>query len=190
MFQKWLDRNNLSDYSFSTRLFPPASDRAFWKKTIGEEVISEAEAYLGYSWPLIRATQFMEFQFSGNRLVQEIPHFARRFALTTLFLGELSEGNGRFLPDITDGIFLICEESFWGLSAHNITARKKDLLPRADDPYIDLFAAETAELLVVIYHVLYEELKNFCPLILDRIEYELDRRILTPYQNHFDFQSQ
>ncbi|MBR2634772.1 MAG: heparinase II/III-family protein [Clostridia bacterium] len=187
MFQKWLEHNKLSDYFFSTRLFPPASDRAFWEKTIGKEAASEAEAYLGYSWPLILATQFMEFQISGNRLVQEIPHFARRFALTALFLGELSEGKGRFLPDITDGIFLICEESYWGLSAHNITARKKDLLPRADDPYIDLFAAETAELLAVIYHVLYEELKNFCPLILDRIEYELDRRILTPYQNHYDF---
>lgn len=186
MFQNWLNDHSFSDYSF-TRLFPPASDRAFWEACMGKEQIATAEQYLGYEWPLIRATQFMEYHKSGNRLAQERPHFDRRCVLMALFFGELAEHRNRFLPDIVDGIFAICEESYWGLSAHNSVLRKKDLLPRADDPYIDLFAAETAELLAVIYHVSYAELKEFCPLILERIEYELDRRIVTPYLNHIDF---
>lgn len=187
MFRKWLSENDLSAYRFDCRLFPPASDREFWDKVTGKVQVSAAEQYLGYEWPLIRATQFMEFQKSGDRLAQETPHFARRQALLDLFLGELAEYKGRFLPDICDGIFLICEETYWGLSAHSPITRSGELIPSASDPYIDLFAAETAELITVIYHILGEELRKFCPPLTERIEYELDRRIVTPYLTHGDF---
>ena len=75
MFRKWLKEHDISDISFDTRLFPKASDRAFWEKYVGEKDIRASEKYLGYEWPLMRATQFMEFQKSGNRLAQENPHF-------------------------------------------------------------------------------------------------------------------
>lgn len=187
MFRKWLKEHDISDISFDTRLFPKASDRAFWEKYVGEKDIRASEKYLGYEWPLMRATQFMEFQKSGNRLAQENPHFARRRALIILFMGELAEYKGRFLPDICDGIFLICEETYWGLSAHSPIIRWDELIPDASDPYIDLFAAETAELLSLILHILGDELKAFCPPLITRIEYELDRRIVTPYLTHGDF---
>lgn len=187
MFTQWLNENRLSEFDFSKRLFPPAADRTFWQDVIGDSHICRAEKYLGYEWPLIRATQFMEFQKSGNRIVQEDPHFARRKALITLIMGELAEYKGRFLPDICDGVFLICEETFWGLSAHYTLVKRGQLIPDADDPYIDLFSAETAELLSVVYHIFYEELAAFCPPLVHRIEYELDRRIVTPYLNRGDF---
>lgn len=187
MFRKWLREHDISGISFDSRLFPKASDRAFWEKYLGAKEIAEAENYLGYEWPLMRATQFMEFQKSGDRLAQEKPHFARRTALLSLFLGELAEHKGRFLPDICDGIFLICEETYWGLSAHFPITRTDDLLPSASDPYIDLFAAETGELLAVVFHILGEELRKFCPPLCERVEYELDRRIVVPYLTHGDF---
>lgn len=187
MFREWLTEHDLAGISFDERLFPPASDRAFWEAVTSEKQVRDAEKYLGYEWPLIRATQFMEFQKSGNRLVQETPFFSRRLALLNLFLGEIAEHKGRFLPDICDGIFLICEETHWGVAAHSPISRPKDLIPCASDPYIDLFAAETAELLTVIRHVLGEEIRAFCPPLTERIEYELDRRMVTPYLNHCDF---
>lgn len=186
MLKKWLNDNKISDFSFSTRLFPKADDREFWKKALNEELVKTAEEYLGCEWPQIRATQYMEFQKSGDRLTQEDPHFARRQALLILFIGELAEHKGRFLPDICDGIFALCEESFWGLSAH-IQATKRHFLPDSVNHYIDLFAAETAELLSVIYHIMYDELKEYCPELLERMEYELDQRIIQSYLAHTDF---
>ncbi len=187
MFKAWLEDHKMSDYPLNQRLFPTCSDRAFWEKTIPQSYIKEAEAYLGYEWPLIRATQYMEFYKSGNRLVQETPSFDRRRALIALFLGELAEDKGRFLPDLVDGLFAICEETFWGVSAHRSITRGGELLPSAGDPYIDLFAAETAEAISVIYHILYDRLQAFCPPIIERIEYELDRRIVKPYIDRGDF---
>ncbi len=186
MFKKWLENNSFTDISFG-RLFEKAENRDYWNRFLGKKQIENAEKYLGYEWPMIRATQFMEFHKSGDRLAQETPFFARRYALLDLVLGELAEYKGRFMPDIVDGIFAICEETYWGLSAHSSVARKYDLIPSASEPYIDLIVAETGELISVIYHIFYDEIKKFCPELLERIEYELDRRIVTPYINHCDY---
>lgn len=187
MFNKWICDNCISDFSLSARLFPSASDRDFWEKVISKDYINVAEKYLDYEWPMIRASQFMAFEKCDNRAAQEQPHFERRRVLLTFFLAELKERKGRFLPDLCDGIFLICEETFWGLSAHMVFVEGSHLLPHTTEQYIDLFAAETAELLAVIYHILYEDIKEYCAELLTRIEYELERRIITPYLNHTEF---
>lgn len=187
MFKHWMNENKISDFTFSTRLFPKACDRAFWEKSIDEIFVKYAEEHLGCEWPTIRATQYMAFQTSGDRKAQENPHFKRRLSLLTLFVGELKEHKGRFLPDICDGIFAICEETFWGLSAHVQQMLPAQMLPYFREQYIDLNAAETGELISVIYHILYDEIKDYCPPLLSRMEYELDRRIIKPYMEHTDF---
>ncbi len=187
MFKRWLENNNISDISFDTPLFEKASNRDYWNGILTDTQIKIAEKYIGFEWPIIRASQYIDFRKMGDRMLQEKPHFARRYALLYLFIGELAEYKGRFLPDIIDGIFAICEESYWGLSAHYPITRQSELLPSASDPYIDLFAAETAELLSVIYHMMYDELYEYCPPIVERLEYELERRIVTPYINRGDF---
>ena len=118
---------------------------------------------------------------------QERPHFSRRNALVNLLLGELCEYKGRFIPDIVDGLFLICEETYWGVSAHYPIPIKTDKLPDAQNCYIDLFAAETAATVALCYYLLYDELYDYCPDILLRVEYEMKRRILDPYLAHTDF---
>ncbi|MBQ1217839.1 MAG: heparinase II/III family protein [Clostridia bacterium] len=187
MFQTWLKQHDLRDITFLPRIFPSASDRAFWEKHTTEAQIRNAEALLGYEWPLIRASQYMEFHRSGNRLAQEDPHFARRRALITLFFGEVAENKGRFLPDLCDGLFLICEETYWGLSAHSAPTRSGDTIPNAADPHLDLFSAQTAENVAMIYHILGDSIRKYCPRLMDRIEYEMDRRIIQPYLNHADY---
>lgn len=188
MFRKWLSENNIKDYDLTKPLYPKASDREFWSTKIGADAVKAAEKYLGYNWPLVRATQFMEFEISGNRTAQENPHFARRNALAALILGELAEYNGRFLPDIVDGLFAICEESYWGLSAHKAYyGHKSTYLPNMNDPFIDLFAAETAATLAVINYLFKDAFSEFCPDISARIEYELEHKIIRPYLIHTDW---
>ena len=38
--------------------------------------------------------------------------------LQRLILAECLEGKGRFVDDIANGVWLICEETFWGAPAH------------------------------------------------------------------------
>ena len=177
LFNKWLKENNISGFDFSGKPFPPAADREFWDEKADPEIIENGEKFLNYRWPIIRATQYMEFVKSGDRLSQETPSFARRRALAALLFAEVLEYKGRFLNDIVDGIFVICEETFWGVSAHAFLNEKK-LIPSETEDFIDLFAAETAELLSVTHYLLKSELEEFCPDILRRIEEEIEKTIL------------
>lgn len=188
MFDTWLQNNKLNDFDWDGTVFEKASNRDFWEKVYREEYVKNAEKYLGYSWPLIRASDYMAYHTEGNRLKQETPHYDRREALSALFIGELMEHRGRFLPDIVDGIFLICEESYWGVSAHKPPYYRIEMnLPDPFDRYIDLFVSETASLIATIYHVLHDELYAFCPEIVKRMANELEDRIVKPYLSHFDY---
>ncbi len=59
-------------------------------------------------------------------------------------------------------------------------------LPDVDDPIVDLFAAEASALLAWTVYLLREPLNEVSPLIVKRVQREIDRRILTPLENrHF-----
>ena len=185
MFRQWLKTHRTDEFTYTGRLFPDVTDRAYWAARFDARCVEYGERFLGYAWPLIRATQFMEFTRSGDRGVMEKPHFARRHALISLVTAEVLENKGRFLGDIVDGVYLLCEESYWGVSAHWQAERGNIQSP--EHPYIDLFAAETAEILALVYYLLYTPLNGFCPEILARIEYEMNRRIFVPYLDHRDY---
>ena len=55
MFDKWLEANKAEKFDFSGVLFPKAEDREFWESCKNCNYIKEAEKYLGYDWPLIKA---------------------------------------------------------------------------------------------------------------------------------------
>lgn len=185
MFKSIIKNANLSALDFSGKMFPDVNDRAFWDDHCDETIIAEAEKHLEYGWPVIKATDYMEYKKTGDRLIMENIHFARRRALVCLALGELMENKGRFLPQLTNGIFAICEESYWGVSAHWFSTIGNIQSP--EYPYIDLFAGETAENLAFISVLLREPLLAFCPEIIDRVDYEMERRIFVPYLTHRDF---
>ena len=185
MLQDFLANRSLGDVRFHSDIFETVENRDFWELFPKTSVLSAAEAALDYSWEPIKATDFMEFKLSGNRRIMEDIHFARRRALTALALGECCENKGRFLPQLVNGIFAVCEESYWGVSAHWFGELGN--IPNPAKPYIDLFAGETAEHLSMIHYLLHKPLNDFCPEILARMEYELDRRIKTPYLEHRDF---
>jgi len=187
MFENWLKDHPAERAAYNTPIFPPAKDRAFWADKAEAALVKSAEEYLDYTWPQALASDFMAYRRESNRLKQEKPHFARRTALSTLIVGEICEYKGRFLQDIVNGIFAICEETYWGVSAHYPYDDAVGLIPDAENCYIDLFAAETAALLASAWQLLYDELYAFCPEILRRVEYEMDRRIIRPYLTHRDF---
>ena len=173
------------------RPFPSASERRPYEalpKQVRETALQEGERFLGNPFPQIKATDFMNFKRTGNRVDFENLYFARRRALNGLVLAECMEGNGRFLDDIINGIFAICEESAWQLPPHNSYLRNAPqfILPDITRPVLDLFACETGAMLAVIAYLLQKQLDETSPFITKRIFHELENRILKPYlTEHF-----
>lgn len=172
------------------RPFPTVDERAAWDAlpaTVREEHITLGERYLGFEWPLLTATQYMDFARTGNRRNFEEPQGARRAALSALVLAECIEDKGRFLDDIIDGIWLICEESTWCLPAHGHLDQSGQPLPEITDPVIDLFVGETASLLAMTHYLLQARLDQVSHRIAGRIRREVHVRVIEPFLQRDDF---
>lgn len=138
--------------------------------------------------PPLSATDYMDFTRTGNRTRYEDKFFARRQALSSLALAECADDRQRFLDDIINGVFAICEESGWQLPAHNTYVRDTPQLPLPDRsaPVLDLFACETGAILATVYYLLRDRLDALSPAVTARIRYELNQRIFQPYlKEHF-----
>ena len=193
MLREWCEKYNLKDFILDREAyhpFPTAGDRGVWEKlslVLRDKKIKLGEEYLDYHWPVLLATRFMDFGRDGNRSQYENLHFARRLALGRLVIAECMEGKGRFIDQIINGIWCICEESFWGVPAHNVQKRGESILPDITEPIIDLFAAETAGLLAWTHYLLKPQLDAVTPLVTQRIKLELTYRIFDPYLARDDF---
>ena len=105
----------------------------------------------------------------------ETAYFSRRARLCALVSAECVEHTGRFLDEIADTVWAICEESAWQLPAHNSYIRDTPQLPLPDTtrPIVDLFAAETGALLALTRYLLPDELDTAASGITARMEREL-----------------
>jgi hypothetical protein len=154
-------------------------------KNIPESVrsahILAGEKALNETWSPLPATAFLEYVRIGNRSNFEKMQFKRREILSTLVLAELFDRKGRFLDHIVNGIWVVCEESFWGVPAHLGGQKAGHELPDVTNPYVDLFAAETGQMIAWIHYLLKPQLDEINPLIAARMVFETDKRILTPF---------
>ena len=157
----------------------PRVDASFWRDsvpaTMRQSYIQYGEQYLGKPWTTLSTALFAQFKENGNRANYERQNFAKRRQLAALAMAEIIEGKGRFLNDLIDGISSFCEETWWGIPAHYGSK-----VPMTDDQTVDLFNAETAGLVVWVTYMLRPQLDRFSPLIAQRVDREIQRRILTP----------
>jgi len=170
--------------------FPTVEDRDAWQNLssqIRQVHVARGDSALDYQWPTLPATRFLDFARHGNRSRYQNLCFARRNTLVDLVIAECIDGQERFLDDITNGIWAICEESFWGVPAHISGQKAGTGLPDISEPIVDLFAAETSSLLAWIAYLIGPQLDTVSPLIVPRIKLEIDRRILTPLLQRDDF---
>lgn len=145
------------------------------RKRILDSYVSYGEKYIGCRWESPNATLFAEFKTNGNRTRYEQWTFGKRRQLAALVLAEKVEGKGRFMPDIVNGIMSTLEETWWGIPAHYGTK-----VMRAEDQNVDLFNAETAGLMAWTKHALQQQIDSFSPLLSQRIDAEIERRMLIP----------
>ena len=162
---------------------PAFSAREKWRSLpapVREAYVLAGEGLLHCRWPELQATGFLEYVRTGDRSRFQTTMFSRRQQLATLVIAECVEGKGRFRDDIINGIWTICEESYWGVPAHVGMQRAGSGLPDVEEPTVDLFAAETASLLAWTSYLLHDSLDAVTPLISARIAHEVERRVNAP----------
>jgi len=166
--------------------FPKINDREAWTKAdqdMLKSYLAKAEEYLVYEWPSLPATKSLLFVRTGNRTEYETISFTKRQVLGTLVLAEIYENKGRFIDQIVNGIWSICEESWWGVPAHLPSGPEYNGLVDVRDPVVDLFSAETASFLAWTEYFLGDRLDSVSPQIPQRIYYETNKRIFEPAMN-------
>lgn len=173
--------------------FPKIDDRAGWAQADQEMMkayIKTAESYLDFEWPGIPATKSLLIERNGNRSEYESISFKKRKVLGTLLLAEIAENKGRFIDQIIDGVWSICEESFWGVPAHLPKTKEYSGLMDVSNPFVELFSAETATYLAWVDYFLGDKLDSVSPQIRKRIYFETNNRIFEPLMTkHHGFMS-
>ena len=199
MFAEYLVKNDLRAFFVpkDRRIpIPKATDRAAWEGIplkMREEILTAANDQQGAEYPPLCATRFLAFVRTGDRAVYEAPFFTRRRMLLHAMLAECITSSGAYMDRVVDGLWCICEESFWGISAHNGSSHPGMLpaserpLPDVENPYIDLFAAQTSALLLWTCYLLKDKLDAVSPLIIRRVHLEAEKRIVKPFFYHDDF---
>lgn len=173
---------------FSEIGYPTYYDRDFWDNlptTIREQYIQNAEGYLNFGWPVVKATDYLEIVRSGKRSdsVCAIP----RAAVSALIMGELIEGQGRFIDDIINGCWYYSEQTWWGWSSHLKHQKAQNGLPDVNEPLLDLGVGEVANILSWTWLLFKDEFDKIHPLIAERLKEEIMNKAVIPYYERNDF---
>lgn len=163
--------------------FPKISDRAGWSKAddaMMKTILGKAVSYINYNWPSIPATKSLLIERTGDRNEYQSISYEKRSVLGVLLLAEVYENKGRFIDPIINGVWSICEESFWGVPAHLPRNKEYAGLMDVSAPFVELFSAETATYLAWVDYFLGDKLDAVSPQIRKRIYYETNNRIFQP----------
>lgn len=166
---------------------PFPSQPAEWAKqvpdSVRQSIIKQAEEYKDKPFTSIPASVTLEYVRNGNRVNYERLSFDKRNRLFTLVLAESMENKKRFTDAIVNGVWNICEETYWGVTAHIGSQRRGPGLPDVSDPTVDLFGAETAAVLALTDYFIGAKLDSISPLIRERISVEVNKKIMNSYEN-------
>jgi len=159
--------------------FPKASDK-YWRKEVPVQMRNDyirlGNLYVGKPWDAIPNSMFAEFRANGNRTHYEAASFGIRKQFACLVMAEIMQGKGRFLPSIRKGLHYFMEkEPWWGIPAHY----PKDH-PERDLQPVDLFNAETADMLAWTLYMLGDEIEKKERGLVDSVKNEIERRFLNP----------
>jgi len=139
-----------------------------------KDIVKNGEKLLDFKFEAISATTSLDYVRSGDRERHGKLSYGKRSALTDLILAESIDNKGRFVEAIMNGVWSICEESYWGVPAH-IRG-----LPDVENPVVDLFSAETAAVLGMADYFVGEKLDKISKLLRKRIYHETNKRIFEP----------
>ena len=139
-----------------------------------QRIREQAKQMLGESIQSLNFSKFKLFHETGNRLDYENEYMIHRSRLNLMAAMALSDESEEWLEAVEDILWAICDEVTWAFPAYIAKDADVDaMLTR-----LDLFAAETAIALSEICYLLKDRLH---PIVFERVQYELKRRVITPH---------
>lgn len=172
------------------QLYDKILDAAFWKKVRSDPAYADIISLIRADYeeqarePLIALPFSLRNRFytDGDRSQFEKYYFGRRVLLSSAaILALLYPENERYLRDVEDTLWAICDEYSWAVPAH-CTNDYADGITR-----VDLFVAETGAAVAEITALLKERLHE---TVFVRARAELKRRVFENYRNrHFDWET-
>lgn len=166
--------------------YPDYHDRAAWDEMTGyrkEAFIKAGEKFLDFKWQYPYATDYLEFERSGDRAIMERKEYANVGAMVTLVMAELAEGKGRFMDQIINGCWVYTERTTWVWSAHQYRQSSGRSLPDGREVFIDLGSQFWALMFSMTLHFFQEEIDSVDPSICVAISRALDEKYFAPYMN-------
>ncbi|NLG24589.1 MAG: hypothetical protein GX558_04490 [Clostridiales bacterium] len=168
--------------------FPAYRNRAAWAALPEADTrvwVETARDYLSYDWPALRMEYYLNIKRQGETFRGWQAFCKRRALLGTFLIAECVEGQGRFLDQIINGIYAICEETSW---IQMMSIRDNDFaLPDERDNFVDLCSVETSQLFAWISALMGDALDEECPRIRVRMRDEVLRRVVRPYLDRDDY---
>ncbi|MEO7121615.1 MAG: heparinase II/III family protein [Lacisediminihabitans sp.] len=192
-----------SDYDVASVVLAPnqslplasAHDRSVWDATTGSadsvtiaDVLSRAKEDLGRPWPQPLASAAARVHDDGDRVSWETEAFARLQRLSRASIAAAATLEKRWIDEVADGIWLLCEQSSWCWPAHDDTLRRHGaVLATVTDPFLDLGAGEVVAQLAWIDQLLGHQLDVRFPGLRSRIRHEARIRVLEPFLRRRDW---
>jgi hypothetical protein len=174
---------------------PAASSRQTWEAVTGTAdaatsaaMIALAQADLATPWPQPLASAAARVHRDGDRDGWEQLAFARQHRLSRAVVAAAVTLDDRFIDEVADGVWLLCEQSSWCWPAHDDTFQRHGaVLGTVTDPYLDLGAGEVVGQLAWIDHLLADQLDARYPGLRDRMAHEAHTRVLEPFVRRRDW---
>ncbi|MEO5535850.1 MAG: heparinase II/III family protein [Pseudolysinimonas sp.] len=173
----------------------PATDRTVWELPKGmtdadtaRALTARAERDLGTPWPQPLASAALRIHLDGDRDGWEQQAFARQHRLSRAAVAAAVTLDDRYLDEVADGVWLLCEQSSWCWPAHDdIHRRTGSVLPDVTDPFLDLGVGEVVGQLAWVDQLLGDNLDERYPGIRARVRHEARVRVWQPFINRRDW---
>ncbi len=172
-----------------------ADDRAVWDREAGsvdnvaiDELMRVAESERGTPWPQPLASAAARVHRDGDRDGWEQDVYARQRRLSRAAVVAAVTLEDRWIDEVADGVWLLCEQSSWCWPAHDDTRTAHgSVLATVTDPFLDLGAGEVVGQLAWLDHLLGSQLDERYPGVRGRIRHEARQRIIHPFVHRRDW---
>jgi hypothetical protein len=155
--------------------------------SVKARLVIEGDKGLKYDWPALPASLYLDYKITGTRYNFERKNNERRKVLNELAVAAIITKDKKYIPQIANGIWTLCEQSTWVLPAHIVVQKEKTGLPDPYEVVIDLGSGTAAAQLSMIQFMLSDELDAYSKGIGKRVFAELNKRIFQPYLTRNDF---
>lgn len=170
---------------------PDIRERTAWEALDREAVaavLGEAEKDRAQPWPHTLLSDYARYWRDGVRVACEEPVGELRRRTSAAVAAAAITGDESWLDQAADGLQLLCEQTTWCWAAHeSFATARNEVVPDPDDPYVDLGAAETVEVLAWADLVLGPALDDRVPGLRRRLRREARVRVFVPFLQHRDW---